>query len=187
MLPDLASMKKRRMLLGMTQKELAKHIGISQSFIAKMESGKINPSYSHAKKVLDFLESLESRSRDEFRARQFYHKKVLYLDVSDRVPVAVNIMRRHNVSQLPVFWGRRVVGSVTEKGIVDLVSRGYDSSKISRIRVSDMMEDPFPIINGDMPLSVISSLLQHKPAVLISKEGEIAGIITKADIIKVIR
>ncbi|MCK4496763.1 MAG: helix-turn-helix domain-containing protein, partial [Candidatus Aenigmarchaeota archaeon] len=49
MLPEIKSIKNRRKLLGLTQKDLAKQAGVSQSFIAKMESGRINPSYNHVK------------------------------------------------------------------------------------------------------------------------------------------
>lgn len=187
MLPEIKSIKNRRKLLGLTQKDLAKQAGVSQSFIAKMESGRINPSYNHVKQILDFLESLESIEREELRARELYHKRVFSLSTYDRIPYAVELMRKHEISQLPVFRGKMPVGSVTEKGIVDLMSRGHDSKKLSRMRVAEIMEEAFPIISQETPLSVISSLLQHNPAVLLSREGDIAGIITKADIIKVIK
>ena len=187
MIPELTSIRKKRILLGLTQKELARETGISQSFIAKMESGKINPSYGHVKKIVNLLEKLENSSREEMRARQFCRKRVISLDADDRISHAVELMRAHNISQLPVFRGKVPTGSVTERGIVDLLSRGYDSGKLSSMKVSEIMEEPFPVINGDMPLSVISSLLQHNQAVLLSMEGEICGIITKADIIKLVR
>lgn len=56
MLPSLDEIAKRRKLLGLTQKQLAKIAGVSQSFIAKIESGKIDPSYSKAKAIFDTLE-----------------------------------------------------------------------------------------------------------------------------------
>jgi len=187
MLPETKAIKNRRKFLGLTQKGLAKQTGVSQSFIAKMESGRINPSYNHVKQIIDFLDSLESKAKEETRAKELYHKRVFSLKIHDRIPHAVGLMRRHDISQLPVFRGSMPVGSVTEKGIVDLLSRGYDSKKLSRMRVRDIMEEPFPVISGETPLSIISSLLQHNPAVLLSRDGDIAGIITKADIIKVIK
>lgn len=187
MLPEIKSIKNRRKLLGLTQKNLAKQAGVSQSFIAKMESGRINPSYNHVKQILDFLESLESIEKQETRAKELYHKRVFSLATHDRIPNAVELMRKHEISQLPVFRGKMPVGSVTEKSIVDLMSRGYDSKRLSRMKVMEIMDEPFPVISQETPLSIISSLLQHNPAVLLSKDGDIAGIITKADIIKVIK
>lgn len=187
MLPETKSIKNRRKLLGLTQKNLAKQTNVSQSFIAKIESGRINPSYNHVKQILDFLENLESREKEELRAKQLYRKRVFSLTTHDRIPHAVELMRKYEISQLPVFRDRMPVGSVTEKSIVDLMSKGFDSKKLSRMRVAEIMEEPFPIISQETPLSIISSLLQHNPAVLLSRDGDVAGIITKADIIKVIK
>jgi predicted transcriptional regulator len=187
MLPEIRSIRDRRKRLGLTQKDLARQTGVSQSFIAKIESERINPSYNHVKQILDFLESLENRKREDLRAKKLYHKNVFHLRTQDRIPHAVRLMRKHDISQLPVFQGRMPVGSVTEKTIVDLMSRGYDSRKLSGMVVKEIMEEPFPVISQDTPVKVISSLLQYNPAVLLSKDGEIAGIITKADIIKVIK
>jgi predicted transcriptional regulator len=46
------------------------------------------------------------------------------------------------------------------------------------------MEEAFPQVGEDAPLSLLSSLLQVYSAVLISKKGKVAGIITKADLLK---
>lgn len=187
MMPDVKTIKERRKLIGLTQKDLAMHTKVSQSFIAKVESGRINPSYNHARHILDFLESVETSKKNKIRARKLYQKKVFSVKTSDRVSYAVSLMKRHGISQLPVFRGRMHAGSITEKIIVEMVSGDIDCKQLSMARVSDIMGDPFPVIGQDTPINVISSLLQHNSAVLLSREGEISGIITKADIIKVIK
>lgn len=187
MLPDVKTIKNRRKLIGITQKDMARHTNVSQSFIAKLESGRINPSYNHVKHILDFLESIESKNRDEMRARRLYQKKVFSVKTSDKIHHAVKLMKKHEISQLPVFRGNLPVGSITEKTIVELMSKGYDSRKLSGMRTSEIMTESFPVIGQDTPITVISSLLQHNSAVLLTKEGDIVGIITKADIIKVIK
>ena len=103
MLPDIKSIKMRRKILGITQKDLARHTETSQSFIAKLESGRINPSYRHMKKILDFIESLEIKESEELRAKEVYRKSVLSVSVSDKIPAVVRLMKRHGISQLPVF------------------------------------------------------------------------------------
>ena len=100
MLPDIRSIKERRRLLGLRQKDLARQTGASQSFIAKVESGKINPSYNHVKQILDFLDSLESKKKEELRAKKLYHKNVLSVKSHEKIPQAVRIMKRYGVSQL---------------------------------------------------------------------------------------
>jgi predicted transcriptional regulator len=48
------------------------------------------------------------------------------------------------------------------------------------------MEEAFPQINEDAPLPLITSLLQAYSAVLVSKKGAIVGIITKADLLRML-
>ena len=61
MLPQLEEIEKRRKILGLSQKELAKMVGVSQSMIAKIETGRINPSYTKTKDIFDLFESLEKK------------------------------------------------------------------------------------------------------------------------------
>jgi len=48
------------------------------------------------------------------------------------------------------------------------------------------MEEAFPQIDEDAPLSLITSLLQTYSAVLVSKKGVVIGIITKADLLRML-
>jgi predicted transcriptional regulator len=48
------------------------------------------------------------------------------------------------------------------------------------------MEEAFPQVGEDAPLSLISGLLQTYQAVLVAKKGEIVGIITKADLLRIL-
>jgi len=61
MLPSLEEISRKRRILGLTQNELAKLAGVSQSLIAKMESRKTNPSYTKVKAILDVLNKLEMK------------------------------------------------------------------------------------------------------------------------------
>ena len=51
-LNDIARLRKQ---LGLTQPELAQLSGVSQSLIAKLEAGKIEPSYTKVKSIIDTL------------------------------------------------------------------------------------------------------------------------------------
>jgi predicted transcriptional regulator len=52
--------------------------------------------------------------------------------------------------------------------------------------MEEIMEEALPQINEDAPLSLISSLLQTYPGVLVVKKGVVIGIITKADLLRMI-
>jgi predicted transcriptional regulator len=54
------------------------------------------------------------------------------------------------------------------------------------MRVSELMENPFPEVDENLPVEAVSFLLRYSPAVLTTKKGELVGIITDADLSKVL-
>jgi predicted transcriptional regulator len=184
MLPSLEEIGRRRKLLDLSQKELAKISGVSQSMIAKIESSRISPSYLKTKAIFDTLESLERRN--EMKAKDISHSKVVGVQVNDAVAKAIRVMREAGFSQLPVFNGSQVVGSLTEKIILDRLFSAPKPDEVSRQTVEKIMEEAFPTVSEETPLSMVSALLQYAPAVLVSRRGHVQGIITKADLLKVV-
>ena len=171
-------------MLALSQKELAKLSGVSQSMIAKIESGRISPSYPKTKSIFDTLEGLERRS--EVRAREISHGKVVGVQARDAVAKAVRAMRETGFSQLPVFNGDQAVGSLTEKTILQKLVSAPKPDEVSKEAVEKIMDEAFPTVSEETPLSMVSALLQYEPAVLVTKRGHVLGIITKADLLKVI-
>jgi len=168
----------------LTQNRLAKLASVSQSLIAKLESGKTDSSYTKVKAILDVLNQLEMKM--EVHAREILHSEVVSVQKSEAVSKAVRLMMEHGYSQLPVFDGHHAVGSISEKTILSQVSAGKDLSQVSALSVEEVMDEVFPQVGEDAPLSLISGLLQVYPAVLVSKRGKVVGIITKADLLKML-
>ena len=184
MLPSLEEVAGKRRMLNLTQKQLARLAGVSQSLIAKLESRKIDPSYTKVKAIFDALELMEMKT--EVRAEEVLQAKVVGVQKNDRVSKAVRLMTDHGYSQLPVFDGEHAVGSISEKTMLGQVLAGKDLTEVSTLPVGDIMEEAFPQVGEDAPLPLISSLLQVYPAVLISKKGKVVGIVTKADLLKML-
>ena len=184
MLPSLEEISKRRRMLGLTQKKLARLAGVSQSLIAKLESGKIDSSYTKVKAIFDVLKHLEIKR--EIHVKEILHDKVLGVQKDDPVSRAVRLMRDYDYSQLPVFDGERVVGSVSEKTILRQILAGKDLTQVSILPTEEIMDEAFPQVGEDTPLSVISSLLQVYLAVLVSRRGKVVGIVNKADLLKML-
>ena len=184
MLPSLEEVAKKRRIVGLTQQKLARLAGVSQSLIAKLESQKIDPSYTKVKAIFDALEQLQTETK--VRAEEVLHNEVIGVQKRDPVSKAVQTMAYYGYSQLPVFDGEHSVGSISEKTIMEKVSAGKDLSQISTLAVCDVMEEAFPQVGEDTPLPLISSLLQVYPAVLISTKGKVVGIVTKADLLKML-
>jgi len=184
MLPPLEEIAQKRRLLGLKQSELAKLAGVSQSLIAKVESGKIDPAYTKVKNILEALEKLEVQAK--IQAGKVLHNKVVGIQKNEPVSKVVQLMKSHGYSQLPVFDGKRSVGSVSEKTILNQILAGRDLAQITKLPIEEVMEEAFPQVDEDAPLSLISSLLQVYSAVLVSKKGAAVGIITKADLLRIL-
>ncbi|WP_455284169.1 CBS domain-containing protein [[Eubacterium] cellulosolvens] len=183
MLPRLEEISKRRRVLGLSQKHLAGLAGVSQSLIAKIEAGKTEPSYVKTKAILDTLEKLQREK--EPQARHLLQPKVVGVEEEETVSKAAAIMNETGFSQLPVFNGKHIVGSIAEKAIMDRMVAGISLRELSSMPVSKVMTEAFPQIDERTPLSLISALLQYHSAVLVTKRGQVTGIITKADLLKV--
>jgi predicted transcriptional regulator len=184
MFPTLEDIAKRRRQLGLKQSELAKMAGVSQSLIAKLEAGAIDSSYTKVKTIFDVLERLEFKTK--VQANKVLHKHVITVQKIEPVSRVVKLMKEHGYSQIPVFEGKHSVGSISEKAILRQILAGKDLDQISRLSTEEIMEEAFPQINEDAPLSLISSLLQTYSAVLVSRKGEVMGIITKADLLRML-
>jgi len=155
--------------------------------IAKIETGRIDPKYSLMVGIFQVLYEAFSRKRltdvGEVRARDIASKEVEMVDADETLLEVWRKMEETAFSQFPVNWRGRVVGSITEKAINQLIqSKGL---KAREVKVKEVMEEPFPIIPPDATLPIIIHLLQRYQAVLIVERGEVKGIITNADIGKV--
>ena len=184
MFPTLEDIAKRRRQLGLKQSELAKMAGVSQSLIAKLEAGTIDSSYTKVKTIFDVLERLEFKNK--IQAEKVLHNEVVTVQKREPISKVVKIMKEHGYSQIPVFEGKQSVGSISEKAILHQILSGKDLDQISKLPTEEIMEEAFPQINEDAPLSLITSLLQTYSAILVTRKGDVIGIITKADLLRML-
>lgn len=170
--PELKDVSRKRRVLGLTQSQLAKKAGISQSLLTKIERGIVVPNYRIAIDIFDALEQLEHA--EEKSARDVMHRNVITLRQSDTVQKAVDLVKKHSISQLPVVEDHKIVGSIAS---ADLIGRGKGS------KIRELAKESFPTINENTPISVVKNLLKSSRAVLVLNGGEITGIITAEDLL----
>jgi predicted transcriptional regulator len=185
-LPALEEISHVRRALGLSQTRLASMVGISQSAIAKIERGKTNPSYAVVKRLFECLDAERKQRERVATVADVRSRRVVSVGPSTLLETAVAGMRRHKFSQLPVIDGRNTVGSLSERTITNLILSGKRPADFSRIRVGEVMEAPFPTIDEKAPVYLAAGLLQHYPAVLATVQGEVQGIVTKSDILKLV-
>lgn len=177
-LPTPEEVRRLRKIAGLTQKELANRAHVSQSLIARIEAGQVDPRLSTLQKILSAITSTEEKNL----AQHIMNKPVISVDVTDRARKAVDLMKKHDVSQLPVLRGKRVVGSIQEATLVKRLLLSRDPWKVYSGFVQDIMEAPFVTVDPTAGLNEILTLLgEGHPAVLVLDEGILVGIITKID------
>ena len=176
-----------RRSLGLSQVELASLAGVSQSAIAKIERGQMSPSYDVAKRILERLDAERKRKEHGATVVDVRTKRVVSVGPALPLEAAVAEMRRHQFSQLPVIEGGHPVGSLSERTITSLVMAGSAPADFARMRVADVMDPPFPTIDVKAPVSLAAAILQHYGAVLTTSRGEVQGIVTKSDLLKLVQ
>ena len=183
--PDLKEIRRRRERLGISQHKLAKDLRISQSTVAKIESGRINPTYKLVERIFSHLSSLHSVGMGT--AGEVASKPALAVREGTSVAEAVRTLQKHGFKQLPVLNGNHNLGSLSERSISRRILETKRPELLLRKPVGTVMEEALPTVSEDVAVEVIIPLLQQTQAVLTAKKGRITGIVTNADLLKLIQ
>lgn len=101
---------------------------------------------------------------------------------NDLVGDALQKMNTYGLSQLPVLEAGESVGSVRESRLLGKVVKNRE---LINAPVSEVMEAPFPVLNGNLETERAISYLKNSPAVLVQEYGRIIGILTRYDVLDV--
>ncbi len=176
----LEDIKKLRTKFHLNQKELADKARVSQSLIAKIEAGKIDPSFTKAQQIFQALDQL--REQEEVKAKQVMKTKVCFAQHSDPLKEVIKAMKSKGISQMPVLHKERVIGILSESTILNKIAERPD--KIHSLKAEDMMEESPPIVSLNTGMHTLLELLRNHPIVLVSEKGDIKGIISKSDLLE---
>ena len=182
--PPATDIRKIRIAMDITQAELASASGISQGTIAKIERGKISASSETVVKLFNTLESMNHDFSKGLTAADVCSKKVVFIQYDETIQAAARLMEETGYSQLPVFSGNTPVGSISERGIFELIGSTRLIDDIYRMPVSKVMEESFPVVSGSTPVGTVAGMMGSCNAILVSDKGKITGMITKADMLK---
>ncbi|MDO8056893.1 MAG: helix-turn-helix domain-containing protein [Candidatus Hermodarchaeota archaeon] len=186
--PTPKELQELRKKAGLTQSELASKVGISQSLVARIEKGQVNPSLSTLKRILSIIERQQqshSTIKDLLKWKTSTSKiqPVIAIQIHEKVRRAVNLMRRHGISQLPVFRKDTPVGSISESTILRKLML-MESGKVFALSVQEIMEAPFPTIDvGESVEAAFMKIASGVEAILAMDGERPAGLLTKIDLI----
>ena len=185
MLPPIEELKKRRTKLGLSQRKFASYLGISQSTVTKIENRKLNPSYELIRKAFDIMDSFGSPQIG--LAGDIAAKKVVSVQDTTYFKGSPDTCSRMVSNKLPVKdeennW----VGSLSERSISNRFLKVSNPKSLLSKEVSEVMDEAFPLVAEDTPISLLIPLLQHFQAILTTKKGRVTGIVTNADLVKML-
>jgi len=182
MLPRIDYIKQGRIKLGLTQRELASLSGISTSMINQIESGRCKPSYDTARRIFEVLNSQEGKT--SLKAGDICSHEMISVQKDEKLEVAIEIMMKNSISQIPVFDSTKIVGLVSEDILARKVLESYDKKNIHQVPILQIMEPPPPIVDIATPAKALIPLVRFSKCVLVSRKGELIGIITISDTLK---
>ncbi len=182
-LPTPEDMKRIRHELGLTQHELASRAGVSQPLIARIEAGDVDPRLSTLRKIFN---AFNTARKEKVEVRKIMHTPVIHTSSDKPIEEAARIMEEYGFSQLPVIDKGVPVGSISTDQIVHSIT-GKDIKKVSHLPVKVIMGESFPTVSPSTDANTVSGILEHHSAVLVVEEGKVVGVVTKHDIMKMLR
>jgi len=113
---------------------------------------------------------------------------LLFARTTQTVGEAIGLLQTYGISQLPVSQEpdgdavASVVGSITEKGLLD---RAYRDPSVVDRTVGELMDRPLPVVAADAGLDDAFALLSGgAPALVAVRSGRAIGILTKLDVLE---
>jgi predicted transcriptional regulator len=181
-LPTPEDLKRYRLSVHLTQTELARMAGVSQSLIARIEAGDIDPKLSTLRKILNAIK--EKDLKRGLVASDAMTSPLIHVEPESTLVEASYLMEKHGISQLPVLENGVQIGSISEEVVVKEMTEVKDSSKLQEKTVKSVMAGGFPTVSPSTDLETLSKILERSQAALVVDMGKAIGVVTKADIIK---
>jgi predicted transcriptional regulator len=177
--PTPEELRARRVLLKMRQAELARQAGISQSMVARIEAGSVDPRVSTLAKIVAVL---NRAGRQRMTADRVMQTPVISIPPESAVTEAASLMNRYDISQLPVIRDGVPIGCVSESAVMNAIREQHLHPR-RECTVREIMEPGFPTVPPYTEIETVLRLLQSSHAVLIFDSGQVMGVITKHDLI----
>jgi cystathionine beta-synthase len=124
----------------------------------------------------------------QFKQQNGEAPELITIESHQKVGQAIDLMREYSISQLPVMRHDSggsladVVGSLQERGLLDLVFRNPDALGEE---VAAAMQPPLAAVEAEESLDeVFSALSGGSPAVVVATRGQPTGMLTRSDLLE---
>ena len=113
-------------------------------------------------------------------------EEIITVDKDQNLSDALKLLRKHNVSRLPVTNHKELVGIISERDIANkLGSSKYESMPASRLHISSVMVKDVITVPETMQLGEVASIMLENGigSVPVMCEDKMVGIVSKADFV----
>ena len=109
-------------------------------------------------------------------------QKLITVSPLQTVIEVIDLMKKYDIENIPVFKGEENIGSISANGLFDKILNNPD---IKKSTVESAMEKPYPYVAFDMAVERLSSFISKEIGAVLSKdESGLQHIVTKYDIIQ---
>ncbi len=123
------------------------------------------------------------------KIREIMSEKVISIDRNRSLKDATELMQKHKISRLIVVKDKKLAGILTYKDMSKTLGSAKERVSSSHLHVSGSFTEELVTTNPDTDIKTAASLmLKHNiSGIPLIEGGEIAGIVTKTDLIKTIK
>ena len=126
-----------------------------------------------------FLDEEISTASDLIKDRE--ERPLVTVKTEELVSHAIERMRKHQISQMPVVDSEGFVGSVDES---IMFSAFLDDKHLGATPIKEIMQKPYPVVEDSISLDELAKLIKNgNSAVLVKNKSNEYQIVTKYDII----
>lgn len=127
-----------------------------------------------------FLDS-ELRIKDLLAMKKDNH--FLAIEAGETIQRALEMMKHHDISQMPVVEEGAIVGSVTESAVLSYLLENRLENDEKEVRM--IMDQPFPVVAADLPAKQLTHFLSKQvPAVVVADKAGRHFILTHYDVLQ---
>ena len=123
---------------------------------------------------------------DNMQIKNLMSEELITIDKDQNLSDALKLLRKHNISRLPVTNNKELVGIISERDIANkLGSSKYESMPASRLHISSVMVKDVITVPETMQLDEVAKLMLENGigSVPVMNDEGMVGIVSKADFV----
>jgi cystathionine beta-synthase len=125
-----------------------------------------------------------TRAADVLAGKGRAVRGLLSVQTEEPLRKALALVENHDITQLPVFRGSEVAGTIYDS---DILKRVLENSSSLDQPVESLMSEALPVVEGDDPVDSVTRLMAARnSAVLVRDHGTLTGILTRYDMLQFI-